>query len=272
MANCFDSIFDSIHKMLSTTSPLDSDGRNHQDDVNIFIEKEDNIQKAIVRSLASYRGTAHTSRLSLKIFVCNHDLFIGLDLERNANQFKNNLEEKMETELGIAFKSIIVTKNRPDDPSKCKLIKGTGFDDIYYTISETANYATISVLDGYGSLLNGTIRIEPDKTYNIGRGKQTQTSAGMIRVNDIVIDDDPCCTAYERNKYVSRCHAHISKGFLLYVDEGGTRLNKNRTRIQREGFNEPIDLMSNTHTPVPLQNGDIIELGKNVMLRFKLSD
>ena len=96
---------------------------------------------------------------------------------------------------------------------------------------------------------------------------------GMFRTNDIVIDDNEKCEEHEKNQHVSRCHAHIeykkSVGFVLFVDEGGTKISGKRTRIQRQGEKEPIDLGSDTKNFFPLHDGDIIELGKEVYLKFK---
>lgn len=250
---------------------------NHQEEDNdsngmTFIELEENIQEAIVKSLNAYTCSGNASKLIVKVHICDHNVFTGLGLEHNIDIFKECLKEKIKTELGVVFRSVIVTKNAPEDQSLCKSVKGKGFKNIWCLVSESATFATISVLDGFGSIADGSVRIMPDKSYNIGRGKRPQTSNGMLRVNHIAIDDNPNCKEYEYNKHVSRCHAHIGKGFNLYVDEGGTSLNNNRTRIQREGMNHFIDLNSDTKTPIPLQDGDIIELGKKVMLEFKFSD
>lgn len=271
-----ESITDFVFKHLNSEDNTPNNKDRHLDEgvegksMN-FIEMESNIQKAIVKSLKPYRCNKNVSQMTLSIHFCDYNAFVGLGLEHNANPFIGGLTGRIQTELGVSFKSIIVKKSKPDEPSKCIPVKGKGFDDIWCFISEAHSYATISVLEGFGSLVDGAIKIEPDKTYYIGRGKRTQTGKGMIRINDIAIDDNPRCQEYELNKHVSRCHAHIGKGFMLYVDEGGTSLNKNRTRIQRNGQSEFIDLMSDTQTPVSLEDGDIIELGKKVMLEFKLS-
>lgn len=272
----FKNIIDSLSNHLSDDNSNNETG-NHQEEDNDsngmnFIEIEENIQEAIVNSLNAYKCSSNASMLIVKVHICDHNVFTGLGLEHDSDNFKESLKEKIKTELGVVFRSVIVTKKAPEDLSLCKSVKGKGFKNIWCMISESATFATISVLDGFGSIADGSVRIMPDESYNIGRGKRTKTSKGMFRVNHIAIDDNPDCKEYEYNKHVSRCHAHIGKGFNLYVDEGGTSLNKNRTRIQREGMNEYIDLMSDTKTPVPLQDGDIIELGKKVMLEFKFSD
>jgi hypothetical protein len=73
----------------------------------------------------------------------------------------------------------------------------------------------------------------------------------------------------ERNKYVSRSHAHIGFsdqfGFYLQVEKDGTRLMGKRTRIFRG--DEKIEC-DNPQVKVPLQSGDQIELGKAVVLNF----
>ena len=54
-------------------------------------------------------------------------------------------------------------------------------------------------------------------------------------------------------------------GFYLQVEYGGSRLSGNRTRIFRG--EEKIEV-ENVEVKEPLHNGDLIELGKAVVLKF----
>ena len=140
------------------------------------------------------------------------------------------------------------------------------------TVSVDSSKAQIEVLHNRGKLLKDVYVLsstDKEQSWNIGRGKISQVGRGYIRQNHIIFDDD---STNECNKYVSRNHAHIEYsegvGFLLYVDEGGRRIVKNRTRVIRG--KEYMDLESNTRVPIQLQDGDQIELGKNAILGFKI--
>ena len=75
------------------------------------------------------------------------------------------------------------------------------------------------------------------------------------------------------NKYVRSAHAHITyqkkEGFLLWADRDGTAAFGSRTRIYRKGEQTPIDL-TNENVPQLLCDDDKIELGKHVILLFKI--
>jgi pSer/pThr/pTyr-binding forkhead associated (FHA) protein len=137
--------------------------------------------------------------------------------------------------------------------------------------------ATINAIAGRGSIIGECVCIDseeiktlPNQRYNIGIGKQPFMSDGTHRDNHIAIDDDQSSVEFDKNKYVSRAHAHISyseeHGFMLQVEQGGTQLAQKRTHIYRGG--EKIAL-NNTLIPEPLQDGDYIVLSKNVHLLYK---
>lgn len=135
--------------------------------------------------------------------------------------------------------------------------------------------ATITIFGNAGSMLQEQYILSSDEmkkkaipVYNIGAGQFPVTPEGY-RENHIAIDDNPHSPMVEKNKYVSRMHAHIgfseNVGFYLQVELDGTRLMGKRTRIFRG--EEKIEC-DNPRAKVPLQNGDLIELGKAVVLRF----
>ena len=131
----------------------------------------------------------------------------------------------------------------------------------------------------FGKLTSEEFLIEEDgHQYNIGRGALPRLDNGTTHQNHIIIagDDFEGITPgeLETNRYVSRAHASIicepGKGFALKVLAGGTPFKNNRTRILRAG-REPVDA-NNTAIVYPLENGDQIELGKNVILDFTIID
>ena len=136
--------------------------------------------------------------------------------------------------------------------------------------------AKISVVNNKGALLRKVYTLDSEKQqrYNIGVGECPYNSGGSFRENHIAIDDNVDSPEYQNNKRVSRAHAYIGfctiNGFYLQVEVGGSKVHSgNRTRIFRENGNQIIEL-DNITLPVPLLDGDIIELGKAVCLRFKI--
>ncbi len=261
-----------------------------EENLNI-IEIEENIKSAIVKSFNHLNSNSDkASRLALKVFLLNDTIFNSLCLVNNSEEFIMSLKEKIDTELGITFKSIQIFNKKPSGEKQLEPVKDSNFSYLYYTLEETLeettentkpevphNFATITALKGYGSILNDIVKMQPNpqKVYCIGRGEKVKTNTGTLRINHIVIDNDEQCKEYENNKYVSSNHAHIQYmpgiGFVLFVDQGGRRINGNRTRIIRDGLGDPIDLGSDTKNPISLKNGDIIELGKHVLLEFRYS-
>lgn len=244
-----------------------------RDDSNNLIEIRDGIIKAIVKALKIFTCN-DVSRLTLDIYILNNTVYNGLGLEYDQDEFKASVQEHIKTELGIAFKTIIIYSKEPEKREKLKQAIGNGIDYLFFTVEETGTQAKISSMKGYGSIIGDIVHLQPnsEKVYNIGRGKNVQTKSGNFRTNDIAVDDDESNSEYQNNLHVSKSHAHISYkqtvGFVLYVDEGGTYYSGKRTRIQRSGRREPIDLGSDIKIPYPLQDGDIIELGKKVCLKF----
>ena len=114
-------------------------------------------------------------------------------------------------------------------------------------------------------------------TFYIGRGHTTQTTSGRVRTNDIVIlnDDDPGFDSLNGsgNGAVSRAHATIRydmtrKRYALLVDPGGLPASGNKTKIMHP--DDHIERADIANLVYPLQNGDQIELGGEVMLVFAL--
>ncbi|MVM31215.1 FHA domain-containing protein [Spirosoma sp. HMF4905] len=115
-------------------------------------------------------------------------------------------------------------------------------------------------------------------TYYIGRGHTTQTTSGRVRTNDIVIlnEDDPGFDPQKGsgNGAVSRSHATIRydmtlQRYALLVDAGGLPASGNKTKIMHP--DDRIERADIANLVYPLQDGDQIELGGEVMLLFKLA-
>ncbi|GAB3970658.1 hypothetical protein GCM10028806_19010 [Spirosoma terrae] len=114
-------------------------------------------------------------------------------------------------------------------------------------------------------------------TFCIGRGHTTQTASGRVRTNDIVIlnDDAPGFDPQKGagNGAVSRAHATIrydliQNRYALLVDPGGLPAGGNKTKIiHSNDSTERADIAGMSY---PLQSGDQIELGGEVLLLFEL--
>jgi hypothetical protein len=123
-------------------------------------------------------------------------------------------------------------------------------------LKEVFSKAKISISDGKGSLAQSEYLLDAAKhqTFNIGRGTDFN--------NFVVIDGES-----ELNSNVSRQHAKIvfiaDKGFFLQ-----SRNTSNRTIINRN-FERFADL-KDLYTKIQLKDGDEIELGKSVCLKFEI--
>ena len=163
---------------------------------------------------------------------------------------------------GVAFTPILkdkldLTFSREDDAGiygsmKCKLsmVKGTGsmVKDPY-------------ILDTSGN----------KRRYKIGRGEIVSRS-GFYRENDIVIkEDDSNSEISKNNKHVSSNHADIvvDKGrFYLQAMNGGcSNLNGSATKILRRGREKKLGDIFTLH---PLEDGDVIELGRKVRIKVHI--
>ena len=195
--------------------------------------------------------------------------------------FEQDLKEYWSVESGYIFENVILKLGRPERDGR-KIDVNIEALDIYLQEKIDTTFdgpivkkASISIFGNKGSLLNSAIyelsneilEKEHRKFYNIGRGEFPDMDGGGYRQNHIVIDDK---NNLEINKYVSRAHARIGYsdniGFYLQVEYGGSRLSGNRTRIFR-GEGKAIEV-ENIDVKEPLLNGDLIELGKAVVLQF----
>lgn len=125
--------------------------------------------------------------------------------------------------------------------------------------------ARVSIAENSGSLLQPEYLLDADKQqfWQIGRGEKDRHETK----NHVVISDNDKDKQYENNKYVSNIHARIifieNKGFCVksLSDNNRTIIYRNQNRIS--------DLRDLFSVSIPLQDGDLIELGKKVSLKFE---
>ncbi len=238
------------------------------------IDRNSKLIDTIVAALRSnFSGsTMSMNEYSLTVWIEDNLFYNSLMV----NDFERNLKIAISNELGLNFGAIEIKMSDHDDNATEVM------DHCFIKVKkigavQAVHKAVIYSVPGHGSLCGECVKIDseeivnlPGQRYNIGVGRQTVTSDNFPRVNHIAIDDNPESKEHEKNKYVSRAHAHISfsdkYGFMLYVEQGGTRMNGLRTHVIRGERDIEVD---DAYAPVPLQDGDYIVLSRNVHLLFK---
>lgn len=212
-------------------------------------------------------------------------LIVWLDTDRitfnSYSDFGKELENYWLVESGYLFDRIELKQGKPENEQDARKVD-VNIDSVSVYIQEQeinpvnehfVKRASISIFGNKGSMLKEEYELSSEvlekerrKYYNIGRGEYPGIEGGSYRQNHIVIDDK---NHLETNKYVSRAHARIgyseNVGFYLQVEMGGSRLSGNRTRIFR---GEDKIEVENIEVKEPLRDGDLIELGKAVVLKY----
>lgn len=196
----------------------------------------------------------------------------------------NSMKEQLRLELdnamldGVGRRALeirLVTMDLLPEQARC-VIDGI----LYYSFlsapkRQTRVRAKITVVEGTGSLAKQEYNLDSDQktVYHIGRGPMA-AKPGAYRPNDIVVrDNDPDTEIQSRNNHVSSAHADIiaSNGrFYIKALKWGCRpLGGACTKLLYDGDEHEIKDASMRH---PLNDGYIIELGKNVVLLYNSID
>ena len=140
------------------------------------------------------------------------------------------------------------------------------------SVAPASTKARVSVVMGMGALEEEAYELDSGvkDRFRIGRGKICR-KAGSYRVNDIIISEtheDP--EIAKLNKHVSSSQADIvvREGvFYLQAMPSGCRpLGGAPTKIIRD---QQVDELRDASSYLRLQDGDMIELGKSVLLLFE---
>jgi len=270
-----------LTKILNLISPRDAerviseekDVPQHQED-NIA-DLRNNLLNAIIRYFKPYYGKRSFSDF-IVIWISNEKPL--LQAEVRDNTFIADLRTEFQNQQydALVDASIIFETGNP--------LQDAGFveitDGVFIELRpqkekkiEIPTTAKISAVNGMGSLLKNEILLDSgkQKTYNIGRSEVVRENG--IHVNHIVIrDDDP--SQSQHNDCVSRTHAKIvfkdSIGFCLQVFAKGCRpLGGSVTKVLRSENSEEL---RDINTLYPLCDGDFIELGKAVLLKFEVEN
>lgn len=198
----------------------------------------------------------------------------------NTETYRQHILSYLSNEKGFGFDQIIFNIGKPAPELHATRIGDSDLEYLQVVETEVSQKvvsykAEITIYGDAGSLLQDKYILSSEdmkkrmiSAYNIGAGHFPKIPSGY-RENHIAIDDNPESPMVEKNKYVSRMHAHIGCseifGFFLQAELDGTRLVGKRTRIFR---GEQKIEMDNPQVKEPLQDGDLIELGKAVVLRY----
>lgn len=245
-----------------------------KDNAENSIDKKGSLINAVMRVLKSNYTGMNISLKDYSLKLCINDSLFYNSLI--SDKFEEKLLTSIYDELGFEFGQIEIILGEVTDEMNQVL------DSCYLHLQPIQNCqvtsrAVVCQVPGYGSIVGESVLLDldkmeslPDRRYNIGAGRCPILSDNGYRENQIAIDDNPLSEMFNRNRFVSRAHAHISyaaeHGFLLCVEHGGTRIAQKRTHIYRGGTQ--IEL-NNPLVPEPLIDGDYIVLSKNVHLLFK---
>lgn len=242
------------------------------------LENKDDLLRSIITTLSKSVDDKNFSKGMKLIIWLDTD---ALHFKNYANdQYRSRIMTALANERGYYFEDISFCVGKPAEELRATRI-GKNESEYLLVVEnvETSDIvsckASISISGDAGSLLQKQYVLSSDEmkekmisVYNIGAGRFPKIPIGY-RENHIAIDDNPQSPYAEKNKYVSRMHAHIgfsdTFGFYLQVEKDGTRLMGKRTRIFR---GEKIIECDNPQVKILLENGDLIELGKAVILKY----
>lgn len=255
---------------------------------NIPVEKEEQIdsKEELLRNVISTLKKI----VELKNYTSNKRLIIWLDCDRIlfdgycSESYRQQILSALYNDCGYEFVDVSLCIGKPNAELRATVIGTNTLEylqilDIEDTKKNKCCEAIITIFGDAGSLIKEQYLISSDDmkekhivAYNIGSGQYPKVPAGY-RENHIAIDDNPSSPQIEKNKFVSRMHAHIGLsdnfGFYLQVERDGTRLMGKRTRIFR---GEEVIECDNPIVKIPLKTGDLIELGKAVVLKYTQID
>lgn len=277
------------NKMVSSQQALPSE----EPGGNVVVEKPKTEDKKSDTNSVEIRKKIKKCTLSTlhSLYMTNSEnckskqLIVWIDTDKTTfksySDFGLELADYWAVESGYVFEKVELKCGKPENEQDAKKVE-VDIDAFSVYIQEVeanpeseniVKKACISIFGNKGSLLQEQYELSSEvlekehrKYYNIGRGEFPDMEGGSYRQNHIAIDDK---NNLEVNRYVSRSHARIGYseniGFYLQVEMGGSRLSGNRTRIFR---GEDKIEVENVEVKEPLHDGDLIELGKAVVLKF----
>ena len=244
--------------------------------VNATVET-DELADAIVRKLAAYPASKKEDNKGLDIWTRNAKTAEIIESGEFLSALRLALDNAQLNNLGERV--IEIHTNRLADTSSGTPLEVKSWE-LEVTVRENrprpqGTKATVRILKGHGSTQQEAYLLDSGKrtVWHIGRGEES-TKGGGIRVNDIVIrTDEPDEGLQRQNNCVSSSHADIiaqdGRFFIKAMRSGCRPEGGSLTKIIR---GEQTDELRDTLTLHPLLDGDILELGKAVMLRFEVGE
>ncbi len=259
------------------TKPKEDKTENGQD---LAIASEDNIidvQANLLNAIASYFKPYYGKqefKETIVIWVANEQQLLQAEVREKG--FEEALRREFQNcQLDALADAAILfeTQTPPQNVGSAEVAKGV-FIEIrpleVRTIQTTAR-AQISLVNGTGSIFKETVLLDSteQRIYNIGRCEIVRDNG--IHTNHIAIRDNDNEQA-ANNNCVSRKHARIvfkeGAGFCLQALAGGCRpLGGGCTKVFRNGIE--VSELRDISMLFPLHEGDLIELGKTVLLKFE---
>lgn len=245
---------------------------------DVPLEDKEELLHKIVKMMNRFLDIAETDNGKNLVIWLDTDMlsFQAYDTEN----YRKRIQASLLNEYDFKLDTVSFRIGLPSEELRCTPVghSGKAFLQMLRDVSVPHTHnrkASVSIFGNAGSLLHSPCILSADEihqknlpAYNIGAGEFPKVQLGY-RQNHIAIDDTPDGPMFEKNKYVSRMHAHIGYsdmfGFYLQAEKDGTRRMGKRTRIFRG--NQIIE-MDNTQAKEPLQSGDLIELGKSVVLQY----
>lgn len=255
-------IFD-LFKSKGDSQPDDVKGIRHE--ILQFVKQE--LQKAEGGEGANIKGLA----IYINSPAANRQVYEAAVYADAPDQLKNEIQRISDDySLDLPGNWILSThfdESLPDEAIKMPQLPVALFVKTKTHFVKLQATAYITALSGKTSHPGYVINSEGGK-YNIGRDEKAQSDEGYFRTNHIAFPSD---SDDERNKYISRQHAHIEWNqnlakFVIYADEGGIP-PRNKVKL-RSALTEKIVKLHATQIGQELEEGDQIILGESVVLEF----
>ena len=298
-----EAVSEKTFKQLTEKTVTDTQYKRHIDNLILFGSKKETTEQKfataidkrafvineLLKKFRSSTGTDTKLMENLVIIVIRND---EDDDMAKYDWIGKRFEDDLKRELTNAFlekigsKSLqIILKPKSETEDCISLIDNqvyykwgkadTSVDDKPKEIPYERVVASVSIIEGTGSMMQPSYVLDSDrkKIFHIGRGV-TSRKGGKYRVNDIVIKDKEADhDLIECNAHVSSTHADIvfkNNKFYIKAAIGGCRaIGGSPTKLVRD---EKATELRDTNLLYPLEDGDIIELGKNVLLVYSLKD
>ena len=218
-----------------------------------------------LRNLHLLQGQQH-----IQLYVTDMNYLVVM----NGQDFINDLRLALDNALLTALSQGTIQvfgREVPAGLTSTQLMDGKVTMCLASTAVQQAVNAVVSIYEGQGSLAAACYVLDATKKtrYHIGRGRRGSEG---FRINDIIIrDNEQNEDLASLNAYVSSSHADIviedGRFFVQACPKGCQSTSNNATKVVRD---EQVKPLMDTNTLFPLQDGDLIELGRSVILQFKI--